>query len=100
MDGGMGTKSKVRIVNPLGHRRPVEEIQLAQRLDSIEGKAIGFIDNFKPNVGPFLNALEDLFRADFPGIQTHRVRKEAQASYIIADRLAGKVHGVVNAWGD
>ena len=98
MDGGM--TNRMRVVNPIGHRRPVEEIHLARRLESLDGKSIGFIDNFKPNVGPFLTALEDLIRAEYPNVQTHRVRKEAQASYLIADRLHGKVDAVVNAWGD
>jgi hypothetical protein len=90
----------VRIVNPVAPRRPAEVIALARRLDSLAGKSIGFIDNFKPNVGPFLDRIEALIRADHPEVQTHRVRKDAQASYIIADRLAGKVDAVVNAWGD
>jgi hypothetical protein len=98
MDGGI--VSKIRVVNPIGQRRAAEQIQLATRLRTLDRQSVGFIDNFKPNVGPFLTAVEDLIRADYPDVQTHRVRKEAQASYIIADRLEGKVSAVVNAWGD
>jgi len=91
---------RMRVVNPVGQRRAAKQIALAQRLDTLDGKSIGFIDNFKPNVGPFLSSLEALLRAEYPNLQTHKVRKEAQASYVIADRLEGKVDAVINAWGD
>jgi hypothetical protein len=78
----------------------VDLTTLARRLDSLQGKSIGFIDNFKPNAGPFLSYVEEMMRAEYPGVQTHTVRKHAFASYLIANELEGKVHGVVNAWGD
>lgn len=89
----------MRLVNPLGERR-VETATLARRLDTLDGKSIGFIDNHKPNADNFLTYIEEMMRADYKGIQTHRVRKNFSACYLIANELEGKVQAVVNAWGD
>ena len=90
----------VRLMNPLGLCQEVEQTPLARRLETLNGKSIGFIDNFKPNVGPFLKYIEEMIRADYTGVQTHAVRKHAFSSFLIANELEGKVHAVVNAWGD
>ena len=89
----------VTLVNPLGERQ-AEQSALARRLDTLQGKSIGFIDNIKPNAGLFLRYIEEMIRADYPGVQTHTVRKDFTPNYLIADRLHGKVDAAVNAWGD
>ena len=89
----------VRLINPVGLCRQAET-SLARRLDSLQGKSIGFIDNIKANAGLFLGYIEEMIRADYPGVQTHTWRKNYTSSYLIADELVGKVDGVVNAWGD
>ncbi len=89
----------VTLINPIGERQG-KQFALARRLDSLQGKSIGFIDNIKPNAGLFLRYIEEMIRADYPGVQTHTVRKDFTPNTLIADRLDGKVHGVVNAWGD
>lgn len=89
----------MRLVNPLGQCR-IERTSLARRLASLEGKSIGFIDNHKPNADRFLTYIEEMIRADYGGVQTHRVRKNFSACYLIANELEGKVDAVVNAWGD
>jgi hypothetical protein len=89
----------VTLVNPIGECHS-EHSALAPRLDTLDGKSIGFIDNIKPNAGLFLRCIEEMIRADYPGVQTHTVRKDFTPNQLIADRLDGKVHGVVNAWGD
>ncbi len=89
----------MRLVNPLGQCR-AEHVRLARRLDSLQGKSIGFIDNHKPNADRFLTYIEEMIRADYAGVQTRRVRKNFSACYLIANELEGKVDGVVNAWGD
>ena len=89
----------VTLVNPIGECAG-EHSALAHRLDTLEGKSIGFIDNIKPNAGLFLRYIEEMIRADCPTVQTHTVRKNFTPNYLIADKLDGKVHAVVNAWGD
>jgi hypothetical protein len=41
-----------------------------------------------------------MIKTDYSEIQFHTVRKNYTSSRLIADQLCGKVHGVVNAWGD
>ena len=89
----------VRLVNPVGFRER-SQLTLAPRLKSLEGKAIGFIDNIKPNAGLFLDYIEEMLKADYPGTTIHKVRKDFTSSRLIADQLHGKVDGAVNAWGD
>lgn len=89
----------VRIVNPVG-QRAAERIALARRLETLNGKSIGFIDNIKPNAGLFIQHIEDMLRAEFSGLTTHTVRKNFTSSKLIAHELEGKVQALVNAWGD
>jgi hypothetical protein len=89
----------VRIVNPVGQRAAVR-VALARRLETLNGKSIGFIDNIKPNAGLFIQYIEEMLRADFSGLTTHTVRKNFTSSKLIANELDGKVQALVNAWGD
>lgn len=89
----------VRIVNPVG-QRAAERIALARRLETLNGKSIGFIDNIKPNAGLFIQYIEEMLREQFSGMTTHTVRKNFTSSKLIANELEGKVQALVNAWGD
>jgi hypothetical protein len=89
----------IRIVNPVG-QRAAERVALARRLETLNGKSIGFIDNIKPNAGLFIQQIEAMMRSDFSGLQTHIVRKNFTSSKLIANELEGKVQALVNAWGD
>lgn len=93
------TANRIAVVNPVG-QRAVARATLAPRLDTLAGKTVGFIDNIKPNAGLFLKHIEDLIRADYPGVETLTVRKNFTSSKLIANELEGKVHALVNAWGD
>jgi len=87
------------LVSPVG-QVPVRSTGLAPRLRSLDGRRIGFIDNFKPNAAPFLAIVERLLTERFPGISTTTVHKNFTSNVLIADELEGKVDAVVNAWGD
>ena len=89
----------VTLINPVG-RCDTKQATLASRHGPLDGKSIGFIDNMKPNVHPFLQHIEQLMRAEFPGIRTQTVRKNFTSSKLIANELEGKVEYLVNAWGD
>lgn len=93
------TLSRVKLVNPVG-QRSVACATLAPRLDTLQGKCIGFIDNIKPNAGLFIRYIEELMRAEYPDIETRTVRKNFTSSKLIANELEGKVRALVNAWGD
>jgi hypothetical protein len=95
----MTAANTVTLVNPVG-QRAVERAVLANRLATLNGKSIGFIDNIKPNANLFIQYVEEMMRADYSGIQTHTVRKDFTSSKLIAHELEGKVDALVNAWGD
>jgi predicted metal-dependent phosphoesterase TrpH len=95
----MTAANTIRIVSPIG-QRAVERMALARRLDTLNGKSIGFIDNIKPNAGLFIQHIEEMIHADYSGVQTHTVRKNFTSSKLIANELEGKVQALVNAWGD
>ena len=88
-----------KLVNPVG-QRAVARATLARRLATLDGKSIGFIDNIKPNAGLFIQYIEEMIRANYTGVETHTVRKNFTSSKLIAHELDGKVHALVNAWGD
>ena len=89
----------MRLVSPIGEVQRVS-VSLAQRLQSLQGKSIGFIDNFKPGAAQFLRLIEEMMLERFPGIKTHTVHKNFTSNVLIADELDGKVDAAVNAWGD
>ena len=95
----MAEPNLVKLVNPVG-QRAAAPMMLAPRLASLSGKAIGFIDNMKPNANLFVQYIEEMMRADYPDITTQTVRKNFTSSKLIADQLEGKVDALVNAWGD
>lgn len=89
----------VKLINPVG-QRALARATLAPRLQTLNGKSIGFIDNIKPNANLFIQYIEEMMRAEYTGIETHTVRKNATSSKLIAHELEGKVQALVNAWGD
>ena len=95
----MTAGNTIKLVNPVGSRA-VARVALAPRLATLNGKSIGFIDNIKPNANLFLQCVEELMRADYPGLETHAVRKNFTSSKLIAHELEGRVQALVNAWGD
>ena len=95
----MQAVNTVTLINPVGQRE-LARATLARRLDTLNGKSIGFIDNIKPNANLFIQYIEEMMRADFTGVETHTVRKDFTSSKLIAHELEGKVQALVNAWGD
>jgi hypothetical protein len=72
------TSRTISIIKPVG-QRAVERRALARRLETLNGKPIGFIDNIKPNAGLFIQHIEEMLRADHSGLTTHTVRKDRTA---------------------
>jgi hypothetical protein len=87
------------LVSPIGEVQ-ASSIGLAPRLDTLSGKRIGFIDNFKPGAAPFLEFIEQMLIERYPGVSTRTVHKNFTSNVLIADELEGEVDAVVNAWGD
>jgi len=95
----MTAANAIKLVNPVGSRA-VARVALAPRLETLNGKSIGFIDNIKPNANLFIQYVEEMVRADYRDVATHTVRKNFTSSKPIAHELEGRVQALVNAWGD
>ena len=92
----------IQVYNPIGRVKSDEgggEVN-GKRLETLSGKAIGFIDDMKPNAGLFLKCIEALLTAEFQGLSPSTVRKNLTANMAIAHELDETVQGVVVAWGD
>jgi len=72
----------------------------AIRPTSLNGKVLGFIDDMKPNAGPFLKFIEGFAKSDYRIPSTHMVRKYLTPNMAIAHELDPSVAAVVVAWGD
>ena len=79
------------------------QAQLAPRLESLEGKTFGFLDNSKLNADRFLALLESELRARYRVGEAVRARKPNASRVcpeeILAD-LANRCDAVVTAVGD
>ena len=89
------------ILDPRGTVR-VEARPLAERVDSLEGKTIGFLDNAKTNADHFLDEVARIFEAEFGVEETLHRRKSNTAipADAIATYLDEECDAVVNAYGD
>ena len=92
--------SKVALLVPEGRVR-VFPIAHPPRLSELEGKAIGFLQNGKPNADILLSRLAGLMQKKY-GLSQVRMRAKPRvtepADFIEA--LASECQGVVNAIGD
>lgn len=93
---------KLVVLDPVVEPTP-NQVSMAPRKGSIQGKKIGFIDNTKPNVKQFLDMLEQELRENY-GVTDIMRRRKANASVIAAsdilDELAANTDLVVAAVGD
>lgn len=90
---------KVKVFNPIGESN-ITITDPAERLDTLSGKVIGFIDNMKPKADLFLKFIEELIKYDSDNVNIVRARKDPNPNLLIAFELEDKAQGVVNAWGD
>ncbi|MBI4595475.1 MAG: hypothetical protein HY730_03750 [Candidatus Tectomicrobia bacterium] len=95
---------KIIVLNPVAKAR-VEETPLAPRLQSLEGKKIGFLDNIKANVALLLANIEQALTAKYNFSEVvHLAKKEYPSTagpapeWIIKD--LSQCDLVINALGD
>lgn len=95
-------REKLVVLDPVVEPTP-NQVAMAARSGSLQGKKIGFIDNTKPNVANFLDMLEKELKEKYGVTEVVR-RRKANASVIAApeilDELASSVDLVVAAVGD
>lgn len=80
----------------------VDTHPLAARIESLEGKTIGFLDNAKTNADIFLDEVARVFREEYDVEETIHRRKSNTAipADSIATYLDDQCDAVVNAYGD
>lgn len=81
----------------------VPEIEMAPRVDTLEGKVVGFLDNGKPNANLLLERIEELLSTRFQFKEVVRRRKPdaaSGASHFLIEELAEKCDLVINGVGD
>jgi len=99
-------KSKIiEVLNPTA--RPLSvETEIAPRIDDLNGKVIGLLDNGKPNFDIFLDRIEKLLCRRFKIAEIVRASKGGQVGAGAAlpldqmERLLTKCDAVVNGMGD
>ena len=93
---------KLVVLDPVVEPTP-NQVSMAPRPTSIQGKKIGFIDNTKPNVKQFLDMLEKELKETY-GVSEIVRRRKANASVIAASDILGELAAntdlVVAAVGD
>lgn len=93
----------ISVYNPIGnvYESEQDKVQTAvTRPASLNGKVLGFIDDMKPNAGPFLKFIEGFAKSNYLIPSTHTVRKYLTPNMAIAHELDPSVAAVVVAWGD
>ena len=81
----------------------IPEREMAPRVDSLEGKVVGFLHNFKPNADLVLERIEELLCERFRVKEVMRRRKTNAASGAppeVIEELADQCDLVINGVGD
>lgn len=83
---------------------PVAEVaQRAPRLDTLDGKVIGLLDNTKLNADRFIAHLAEALKREYPTTEFLVRRKggsSSPAASVLLDELAERCDAVVSAVGD
>lgn len=92
----------VEVLEPVAETKTIRR-EVTPRLDSLDGKIVGFLDNTKPNAATLLSAVADLLTKKHHLANTIQTRKELvikTAGPQIFDMLTERCDAVVTASGD
>ncbi len=95
-------EAKINVLNPLGQPPPLKLVQMAPRLDTIEGKTIYIVDVQYPETQPFFDEMVKMLSGTYP--KTKWVLKKKIGSYFEDDpglwkEIKAKGSGMVIAIG-
>ncbi len=95
-------EAKINVLNPLGQPPPLKLVQMAPRLDTIEGKTIYIVDVQYPETQPFFDEMIKMLSDAYP--KTKWVLKKKIGSYFEDDpalwnEIKTKGNGMVIAIG-
>ena len=95
-------EAKITVLNPLGQPPPLKLLQMAPRLDTIEGKTLYIVDVQYPETQPFFDEMVKMLSDAYP--KTNWVLKKKTGSYFEDDpelwkEIKAKGNGMVIAIG-
>ena len=76
-------EAKISVLSPLGQPPPLKLLQMAPRLDTLEGKTIYIVDVRYPETEPFFEEMVKLFTEKHP--KTNWVLKKKNGTYFEDD---------------
>lgn len=98
----MTTTTMIDLLDPTAETETTR-YSLSRRIDSLEGKVVGLLDNGKSNFDNLLDDVEAMLKERYPSITTIRRRKPTVSSPCPADtmkELLEKCDAVVTGLGD
>ncbi|MBI2907498.1 MAG: hypothetical protein HYX92_07595 [Chloroflexi bacterium] len=98
----LGETRFVEVLEPVSESKTVRR-EITSRLDSLDGKIVGFLDNTKPNADTLLSAVADLLTRKHHLANAIQVRKALvikTAGPEIFQMLTERADAVVTASGD
>jgi hypothetical protein len=95
-------EARITALNPLGQPPPLKLLQMAPRLDTIDGKTIYVVDVQYPETQPFFDEMVKMLSATYP--KTKWILKKKIGSYFEDDpdlwkEIRAKGNGMVIAIG-
>jgi len=78
-----GEEGKISVLNPLGQPPALKLLQMAPRLDTLDGKTIYIVDVRYPETEPFFEEMVKLFTEKHP--KTNWVLKKKNGTYFEDD---------------
>ena len=91
----------MRVLDPTAQRK-VESAVLAKRMNTLDHKAVGLIDNAKANADVFIARIQEQLSSKFRVDRYFNFRKETPARGLSQDAMAdlGKCNVVINGIAD
>jgi len=66
MTAPAASEEKITVLNPMGTPPPIQAKQMAQRLDTLEGKTIYFVNTGYIGTDRLMDVMSDWFKANYP----------------------------------
>lgn len=92
----------IEVLNPVAEVARLE-LTIAPRLESLNGKTVGLLDNSKPNFDIFLDRVAELIQERFQQVKIIRAQKALAGVPFPADRMAkfaAECDAVINGMSD
>ena len=80
----IASEEVITVLNPMGTPPPIQAKQMAQRLDTLEGKTIYFVNTGYIGTDRLMDVLSDWFKANYP--ETNVVIKRSSGGMTRVDK--------------